>query len=90
LRQQDLFGIGPTRMTTAPARLMEMLQDVVRAFLHAGVAHAIAGGMAVSAHGLPRGTRDVDFLIDNDDLQRAEAALQLLDPGSVKLLPSDR
>ncbi len=65
-------------MTTAPGRLIQMLEDVVRAFVRSDIAHAIAGGMAVAAHGLPRGTKDIDFLIDYNDIDRAETALRAL------------
>lgn len=69
-------------MTTAPGRLVRMLKDVATAFMRADVAHAVAGGMAVAAHGLPRATKDIDFLIDMRDLDRARAALRSLGFGS--------
>ncbi len=65
-------------MTAAPSRLIQMLQDVVRTFDRSNIAHAIVGGMAVAAHGLPRATKDIDFLIDHADSQRADAALRAL------------
>jgi hypothetical protein len=65
-------------MTTSATRLVEMLREVVAAFCRAQVDHALAGGMAVAAHGHPRATKDIDFLIDHADAARAEEALKSL------------
>lgn len=65
-------------MTAAPERLIQMVKDVARAFSRSGVQHAVAGGMAVSAHGYPRATKDVDFLIDSRDSDHATLALREL------------
>jgi hypothetical protein len=35
-----------------------------------GVRHALAGGLAVSAHGYPRNTKDVDFLVGDEAFER--------------------
>ncbi len=60
---------------TPPTRLKQILGDVVRALARAKVRHALAGGMALAAHGVPRATKDIDFLIDADDEQAADHAL---------------
>jgi ribosomal protein L12E/L44/L45/RPP1/RPP2 len=65
-------------MTTSATRLVEMLREVVAAFSKSQVAHAVAGGMAVAAHGHPRATKDIDFLIDHADAERADEALKVL------------
>ena len=65
-------------MTTSANRLLEMLREVVSALSKARVSHAIAGGMAVAAHGHARATKDVDFLIDAADVERADQALTAL------------
>jgi hypothetical protein len=65
-------------MTAAPERLIQMVKDVARAFSRRGLQHAVAGGMAVSAHGYPRATKDVDFLIDSRAVESASAALEEL------------
>ena len=65
-------------MTTSANRLVEMLREVVSALSRASVAHAVAGGMAVAAHGHPRATKDIDFLIDAGDFERADQALTSL------------
>jgi hypothetical protein len=65
-------------MTTSASRLVEMLRQVVAAFSRSQVEHALAGGMAVAAHGHPRATKDIDFLIDHADAARADEALKSL------------
>ncbi len=65
-------------MTTSPSRLIEMLREVVSAFAQSRVKHAVAGGMAVAAHGHPRATKDIDFLVDGDDAAHADKALKAL------------
>jgi hypothetical protein len=65
-------------MTTAPERLIQMVKDIARAFSRRGVQHAVVGGMAVSAHGHPRATKDVDFLIDSRAVSAATSALEEL------------
>src|SRR6266481_5425508 len=41
----------------------EVASDQLRA---AGIPHALAGGLAVGAHGYPRTTDDVDFLVGDE------------------------
>jgi hypothetical protein len=65
-------------MTTSASRLVDMLRDIVAAFSRAHVGHAVAGGMAVAAHGHPRATKDIDFLIDAAHVEQADAALRAL------------
>jgi hypothetical protein len=67
-----------TDMTTSPGRLVQMLLDVAAAFGRRKVTHAVAGGMAVAVHGIPRATKDIDFLIDHSDAPDAEYALRSL------------
>ena len=54
------------------------LWRIVDALDRAGVAYAIAGGLAVSIYSTPRATEDIDLLIPQDALGRAIAALELL------------
>jgi hypothetical protein len=50
--------------------------------LHAmGVKHALVGGLAVGAHGWPRATRDVDFLVDDSAFLKTESGLVILRAG---------
>ncbi len=50
-------------------------ERVVDALQRAGVDFAICGGIAVTIHGAPRFTRDIDLLIRAEDEARAVAAV---------------
>ena len=55
----------------------EML-GVARALAGAGVRFAVCGGVAVTAHGAPRSTDDLDVLVHPDDVQAAIDAVRPL------------
>lgn len=65
-------------MPIPPSHLKVMLRDIVTALTQHRVSHALVGGMAVAAHGLPRATKDIDFLVSQADAIAAEQALQSL------------
>jgi hypothetical protein len=65
-------------MTTSAARLKQMLQQVTAALGGRGVRFALAGGMAMAAHGHPRTTKDLDFLIAQADAEGADEAMRAL------------
>jgi hypothetical protein len=46
-----------------------------------GVRHVLVGALAVGAHGYPRATKDVDFLVGNEAFEFHEAGLVSLRPG---------
>jgi len=50
--------------------LIEQLRELLAAFSSEGVSAAAIGGLAVNAHGYPRATHDLDFLIDHADEPR--------------------
>lgn len=50
--------------------LLDEFRAIVRAMQHAGIPYAVCGGIAVTIHGFPRTTRDIDLLIQPDDLDR--------------------
>ena len=56
--------------------LARELRDIAAALDRAGVAYALAGGLAVSIYATPRATQDVDLLIAVPDLDRAIAAVR--------------
>ncbi|MBS0462059.1 MAG: nucleotidyltransferase family protein [Proteobacteria bacterium] len=56
-------------------RLAEQLREAVSAFGKRGIAVALIGGLALAAHHVVRGTRDVDFLGDGDDGDRLHEVL---------------
>ena len=52
------------------------LRRIVEALDAAGIAYALAGGLAVSIHTTPRATEDIDILIARADLDPVVRALQ--------------
>ncbi len=52
------------------------LRRIVEALDAAGIAYALAGGLAVSIHTTPRATEDIDILIARADLDPVARALQ--------------
>ena len=56
--------------------LTRELRAIVTAFDAAGVAYALAGGLAVSIYAAPRATQDIDVLIAIPDLDRAISAVR--------------
>ncbi len=51
------------------------LRRLVETLDAAGIAYAVAGGLAVSIYTVPRATEDIDVLIARHDLERASTAL---------------
>ncbi len=56
--------------------LVDELHLVAAALVRAGVRHAVCGGVAVTAFGATRSTKDIDVLIDPADVGIAMAALR--------------
>ena len=54
------------------------LRGIVKALDGAGIAYALAGGLAVSVYAVPRATEDVDLLVAQEDLPRAVERLASL------------
>jgi len=48
------------------------LRELVQRFNEAKIEYALCGGMAVALHGYPRFTKDIDFLIPSESLDRAK------------------
>jgi len=47
-------------------KVWRAMTDASESLRSLGVKHALVGGLAVGAHGWPRATRDVDFLLGDD------------------------
>lgn len=62
-------------------RVLAAMRSASRALSSLGVRHAVAGGLAVGAHGYPRNTRDVDFLVGDEAFERHTGGLVTLKPG---------
>ena len=62
-------------------RVWKAMIDASRALDDLGIRHALVGGLAVGAHGSPRATKDVVFLVDDSAWIRTEAGLVVLRVG---------
>jgi hypothetical protein len=60
---------------TAVLDLYVELRRIAEALDAAGVAYALAGGLAVSIYTTPRATEDIDLLIQREDLDHAVGAV---------------
>jgi hypothetical protein len=56
-------------------RMLQALKKVAVALKHAEVPFALAGGYAAFARGGPRPSHDVDFYLNEDDIERAREVL---------------
>lgn len=61
----DLPDLAQLRGIVAPEILMAA-EVASRKLREAGIPHALVGGLAVGAHGYPRTTDDVDFLVGDE------------------------
>lgn len=52
------------------------LMAIVDVFEQAEISYAVCGGLAVALHGYPRATQDIDIMIREDDLEKAERLLK--------------
>jgi hypothetical protein len=57
---------------------MKVASDALK---RVGVRHVVVGGLAVGAHGFPRATSDVDFLVGDEAFERHAGGLLTLRPG---------
>ncbi|HWL87139.1 MAG TPA: hypothetical protein VNO21_15145 [Polyangiaceae bacterium] len=58
----------------APA-ILDAMRVASAALTRLGVRHALVGGLAVGAHGHPRATKDVDFLVGEEAFEHHEGGL---------------
>lgn len=56
-------------------RVQQSLKRITRRLNELGIPYAVAGGMALFAHGYQRFTDDIDILISRDDLQKVHEEL---------------
>ena len=56
---RDVFEVVHPKIANAT-------RDAAAALRQAGVRHLLVGGLAVGAHGYPRATKDVDFLVGDE------------------------
>lgn len=55
--------------------------DVSAELTRLGVHHALIGGLAVGAHGYPRATKDVDFIVDDSGWKETDSGLVVMRVG---------
>jgi hypothetical protein len=58
--------------------LVDELHAIAAALRAAGVRYAVCGGVAVTAHGAPRSTKDIDILVAPEDVDRVLEAVRPL------------
>ena len=58
--------------------LVDELHAIAAALTAAAIPYAVCGGVAVTAHGVVRSTKDIDILLSRDDLPRALDAVRPL------------
>jgi len=61
--------------------VLEAMRVASTALKQAGVRHVVVGGLAVGAHGFPRATRDVDFLVGDEAFEHHAGGLVTLRSG---------
>lgn len=81
LAEAERFFMGQAEVQKAARKLEARLREL-------GIPYAVAGGLAVVAHGLVRVTNDVDVLLTADGLRRFKEAS--LDRGWVERFPGSR
>ncbi len=61
--------------------VLDAMRVASAALTRVGVRHVVVGGLAVGAHGFPRATRDVDFLVGDEAFEQHPGGLVTLRPG---------
>ena len=61
--------------------VLDAMKVASAALKRAGVRHVVVGGLAVGAHGFPRATKDVDFLVGDEAFEHHAGGLVTLRPG---------
>jgi len=75
---------GPDLKPVADAvseKVWRAMVDASKSLRALDIRHALVGGLAVGAHGWPRATRDVDFLVDDSAFVKTESGVVILRAG---------
>ena len=62
--------------------VLDAMRVASAALKSAGVRHVVVGGLAVGAHGYPRATKDVDFLVGDEAFEHHPGGLLPFDLAS--------
>jgi hypothetical protein len=73
----SLPNLALLRGVVAP-EILDAAEVASRKLREAGIPHALAGGLAVGAHGYPRTTDDVDFLVGEEAFEKHAGGLVTL------------
>ena len=76
-QEQDNPDLSRLRGVVAP-EILKAVEVASAKLREAGVPHALAGGLAVGAHGYPRTTDDVDFLVGDEAFEKHAGGLVTL------------
>jgi intracellular sulfur oxidation DsrE/DsrF family protein len=63
------------------AKVLDAMKSASLALTSLGVRHVVVGGLAVGAHGHPRATRDVDFLVGDEAFEQHPGGFVTMKPG---------
>jgi hypothetical protein len=66
---------------TVHPRIIESMRTASAELKRLGIRHALAGGLAVGAHGYVRATKDVDFLVGDEAFVRHDSGIVSFAPG---------
>lgn len=76
----DVPDLVPVREVVSD-NIWRAMVDVSAELTRLGVNHALIGGLAVGAHGYPRATKDVDFIVDDTGWQETDSGLVVMRVG---------
>ncbi len=63
------------------SRVLDAMRTASDELSRLGVRHALVGGLAVGAHGYPRATKDVDFLVGDEAFEHHGGGIVTMKPG---------
>lgn len=56
-----------------------VIEKLLKSFQEQNIRYALIGGMALGAWGIPRGTVDIDFLVNREDSDKIDSIMKALD-----------
>src|SRR5580704_20745 len=62
-------------------RVLDAMRTASSELARLGVRHALVGGLAVGAHGYPRATKGVDFLVGEEAFEHHAGGIVTMKPG---------
>lgn len=62
-------------------KVLDAMKSASKALTTLGIRHVVVGGLAVGAHGNPRATKDVDFLVGEEAFEQHPGGFVTMKPG---------